>query len=207
MIGQRINSALAAAEMTQKELATHIGINNANTISYFCSGARKPNLDTLVEISKALKVSTDYLLGLDDCSSIDPDVQVTSKTTGLTAESIRMLKCMPGNDEDERLYLDDIDVINELFSSVEFWRVVSDIGAMKRALDGAAWWNGTPIKSANKNAVERWRDAKLSYLDVTESFAAMIDKLYHYHAVVDKLLQGFTIPVTENMVHKKGGVE
>lgn len=70
-IGNRINSALALREMKQKELANSLGVT-ANTISYFCSGSRSPNLIQIIQISKTLNVTTDYLLGLSDDPSPTP---------------------------------------------------------------------------------------------------------------------------------------
>ena len=70
-IGQRINAALAANKMLQKELAKILGVTD-NTISYFCSGARTPKIEQLVKIAKALNVTTDYLLGLTDDPSPKP---------------------------------------------------------------------------------------------------------------------------------------
>ena len=63
IIGQRINSALAAANKKQKELAAALGVTD-NTISYFVSGKRTPNTEQIIKIAEFLNVSADYLLNI-----------------------------------------------------------------------------------------------------------------------------------------------
>ncbi|MBQ7547912.1 MAG: helix-turn-helix transcriptional regulator [Clostridia bacterium] len=89
-IGQRINAALAAAGMKQKELASIIGVHD-NAISYFTSGARTPNLTQVIGISHALHVSTDYLLGLTDIMTPETTVQAIADYTGLEENAISAL--------------------------------------------------------------------------------------------------------------------
>ena len=70
MVGMRINSALARSGMLQKDLAKILGVTD-NTISYYCNGARSPQLEQLPTIAKALNTTVDYLLGV----TADPDIQ------------------------------------------------------------------------------------------------------------------------------------
>ena len=86
-IGQRINAALAANKMKQKELAKTLGVTD-NTISYFCGGTRTPKIEQLVQISKALGVTTDYLLCLTDDPSPNP---CAVDELGLSAEAIQKI--------------------------------------------------------------------------------------------------------------------
>lgn len=70
MVGMRINSGLARAGMLQKDLAKVLGVTD-NTISYYCKGARSPQLEQLPTIAKALNTTVDYLLGV----TADPDIK------------------------------------------------------------------------------------------------------------------------------------
>lgn len=90
-IGQQLNNALAKKDVKQKDLAKILGVSD-NTISYFCSGARVPNTEQLIKISKALDVSTDYLLGLTPNTTTDPDLKFVCDYTGLSENTILMLK-------------------------------------------------------------------------------------------------------------------
>ena len=65
IIGNRLCIILEINNVKQKELAKVLGVKD-NIISYFCSGARKPNLEQIIEIAKYFNVSADYLLGLSN---------------------------------------------------------------------------------------------------------------------------------------------
>jgi len=90
LIGTRINSALAAKSITQKELAEKTNIL-PGTISYFCAGSRVPNAEQLISIAKALSVSSDYLYGLTDSMSTNHEIKSIVEYTGLTDDAIQVL--------------------------------------------------------------------------------------------------------------------
>lgn len=54
-----------ASGMTQKEFAQKCGVIE-RTVSYWETGKRECDLNTLIKISKTLDVSVDYLLGISD---------------------------------------------------------------------------------------------------------------------------------------------
>ena len=90
VIGSRINSALAYSNKKQKDLAAHLGVPD-NTISYFCSGKRVPNAEQIIKISKFLKVSSDYLLGLNENPTTDKDITFICDKTGLDEKAVKKL--------------------------------------------------------------------------------------------------------------------
>lgn len=90
VIGGQINSALAFSNKKQKELAAHLGVPD-NTISYFCSGKRVPNAEQIIEISKFLGVSADFLLGLTGNPTTDTDLKAVCDYTGLSDKAINKL--------------------------------------------------------------------------------------------------------------------
>ena len=63
--GQRLKAALSSRHMMQKELAEKIGVNEM-AISRYVHGGRMVSVSILIDICKALNVSTDYLLGLSE---------------------------------------------------------------------------------------------------------------------------------------------
>ena len=89
-IGQRINELLAQNKTMQKELADHLGIQH-NTISYYLKGERVPDYPKLVAIAEYFNVSTDYLLGRTDTKTVDKDIQMICKYTGLSEEAVKRL--------------------------------------------------------------------------------------------------------------------
>lgn len=56
------------------------------------NGTRQPKAQTIVRISKAFNISTDYLLGVTDIkTSANDDINIAAKTTGLSTDIIKML--------------------------------------------------------------------------------------------------------------------
>lgn len=117
MLGNRINTALAMRDKKQKELAHAIQVTD-NTISYFCSGKRTPNLQQIIAIAKELDVSTDYLLGLSGTPSIDEDIQVACKTVGLTETAINEIKASRGWG---------LDVLNCFLENSDFFSLLLEV--------------------------------------------------------------------------------
>lgn len=67
----------------QVQLAQKLGLTKS-VISAYETGLRLPSYDVLINIAKIFKVSTDYLLGMDNRQEID--------LSGLTPEEITALK-------------------------------------------------------------------------------------------------------------------
>lgn len=61
----RIKEIRKKRKLTQKQMAELLRTTERN-YQYYESGAREPNLETFVEISDILNVSTDYLIGRSD---------------------------------------------------------------------------------------------------------------------------------------------
>ena len=96
---QRLKKARAMENWKQKDLAYHSDLTRA-AISQFESGEREPTFKTLKKLSKALNVTSDYLLGLSNnpkptshsiplVSSIN---NLNSKDAYLVKSFIRILK-------------------------------------------------------------------------------------------------------------------
>lgn len=68
--------------LTQAQVAQKLGVTKS-VISAYETGLRLPSYDILINISRIFKVSTDYLLGLENIREID--------LSGLTEEEIQAL--------------------------------------------------------------------------------------------------------------------
>ena len=62
---ERFRDVLRDKNISQVDLAYKIGMSQS-VLSNYCTGKREPTLDVLFSICKALGVSADYLLGLED---------------------------------------------------------------------------------------------------------------------------------------------
>ena len=63
--GERLLLVLKEKEITQRELAEKININET-ALSRYVNGSRKPRMDILVNIARALNVSVEYLTGEEE---------------------------------------------------------------------------------------------------------------------------------------------
>ncbi len=128
-IKNRINTALAVRDKKQKELAAYLGVKD-NVVSYFVSGARVPNTEQIIKISKFLNVSTDYLLGQSDNLTTDPTVKAACDYTGLSENAVSLLHAMAENKEIdleyhwerglERPYYREIDILSILIEALNY---------------------------------------------------------------------------------------
>lgn len=63
-IGENLKALRKSKNVTQKEVAEHIGIKQ-NTYAQYETNARHPDLDMLVKLSAYFKTSVDKILGLE----------------------------------------------------------------------------------------------------------------------------------------------
>ena len=64
-LGNRIAEMLSKRGVSQKELASTIGVTEA-VISRYVSGERDPKPETIANIATALRTTSDYLLGIEN---------------------------------------------------------------------------------------------------------------------------------------------
>lgn len=67
---ENLRDALAMNEMTQQDLANHIGTSQ-QTVSRWLNGVNEPDLSTILEICLYLGETPNSLLGYDDISEQD----------------------------------------------------------------------------------------------------------------------------------------
>jgi transcriptional regulator with XRE-family HTH domain len=82
MIAERIKELRQERRLTQAELAKKIGLTRAGVNSWE-SSMSLPSIRYLVELAKFFHVSTDYMLGLSERTSID--------VVGLSEEDITLI--------------------------------------------------------------------------------------------------------------------
>lgn len=82
--------------------------SKSRTIKNWESGETIPDIDTIKKICKVLDCSSDYLLGLNDCTS--KDNQFIHDKTGLSEKAINRISTPKGN-----LFLDTLITSNEFY--------------------------------------------------------------------------------------------
>lgn len=67
----RVKELRGKANLTMEGLALELGVTKSRVNMWENKGT-VPRMDALVKLAKRFNVTTDYLLGNDDCDSIDP---------------------------------------------------------------------------------------------------------------------------------------
>lgn len=96
----RLRKLLADTKTTQPMLAEAIGVSR-QAIGQWKDGNTLPDVVALGRIAEYFNVSADYLLGLSDVKSIDPDKQINiaCEYTGLSEESVTILHDTAQNED------------------------------------------------------------------------------------------------------------
>lgn len=68
--GERLRELRKQKKLTQKQLATLIGVKNS-IISFYEVGDRIPSPEIIIKLATTLGVTSDYLLGIERAESID----------------------------------------------------------------------------------------------------------------------------------------
>lgn len=63
--GEKLKELRLEKGLSQRKLGEIIGVCN-QTVSFWETGSREPDLDALIKISNYFEVSVDYLLGRED---------------------------------------------------------------------------------------------------------------------------------------------
>lgn len=93
--------------LTQQQLADNLQITR-QSLSLYEKAERTINIELLAKIADFFNVSTDYLMGRTDVTSMNEDIQVACKVTGLSEKAINEIitfcSFTPEDDIIDRLY-------------------------------------------------------------------------------------------------------
>lgn len=88
---------------TQAQLSELIGVTR-QTVSQYVNGISEPGYDALVKIADYFDVSLDYLLGRSEVKTTDICIQTICEKTGLSEESIGLLRSFTRPTDDTFYY-------------------------------------------------------------------------------------------------------
>lgn len=86
--GERIKELRGS--LSQDKCAQELGISRG-ALSFYENGDRKPDAEILHKMCKYFSVSADYLLGLSNNKTTDPDIDNACKVTGLSEQAIEKM--------------------------------------------------------------------------------------------------------------------
>ena len=86
--GRKLKELRKQKNLTQKELASLIGVKNS-IISFYEVGERIPSPEILIKLASVLHVTSDYLLGIEKCDAVD--------VSGLDEEDKHLIRALVDN--------------------------------------------------------------------------------------------------------------
>ena len=191
MIGERIGKLITEKGITQQVLSDRIGVKR-ETVVQWLNGSRKIKAEHIIMLCKALDVSADYLLGLSEIESLDPDVKACYHYTGLSETALYTLH----NYESEISA-----TLSKLIEYHEFWHLLCDISNFDVVGDDLR----TTILQIEEpetadtlhTAISRYEDElksyRLSRYDVSESFSALIATIFQPNETIDRALEAVAV--------------
>lgn len=152
LFSRRLSALMAKTNVSQAALAQAVGVTR-QTISLYCLGEAKPDIDKFIKIANFFHISYEFLLGVSD-NADNLNVSI-GDMTGLNDMSIANLKLI----KDQDLYI----ISNELIGSDEFFQIVHE---------GANFCNEAIKEESDLNmaAASQYRMLKL--------FEKLLDNLY-----------------------------
>jgi len=78
MFGQRLKQLRKKRKLTMQEVADYVGVAKSTYAGYE-SGYRQPTIESIQTISRKLRTSADYLLGLSDYAELPVEINLNAK--------------------------------------------------------------------------------------------------------------------------------
>lgn len=93
ILAKRLIALREELGLSQEELAEKIGITR-QSLSLYEKSKRTINIDILLRISRVLKVSADYLLGVTNNKTTNNEIKAVCQYTGLSEKAVdQIIKC------------------------------------------------------------------------------------------------------------------
>ena len=101
-VNKRIEELRKERNLSQEQFAVKLGFDDAkrgrSTVNNWEQGAVQVKSDDLIRIGSAFGVSADWLLGLTEHPSVNENMQIAIKTTGLSEKAIQNLQELSEDD-------------------------------------------------------------------------------------------------------------
>ena len=141
----RVEAQLLKLNKTKGWLANQMNMS-IQSLSRMLGGNNKPRIDNIIELSKILNVSIDYLLGVSNEATIDLSIKDISKKTGLSVKSVEKLQYFNSKSQMQlkalNLILENSDYLLsslydylEIYPFGESWGDINEIGRMMSDYD------------------------------------------------------------------------
>lgn len=179
-----IKNLRTSRELTQTELGNILNCDRYR-VTDIERGKTQPNIQDIKKLSQHFNVSADYLLGLAEYPTIDTDIVMVEKYTGLSEQSIKKLHRMKGTDDITEVATvpikdkvtgepmfhcwitgEDIQNLNSLIENIDFYELMLMIKEFLRSELKIALYNQKLNTTNSETNQSLYRD---TYLELIES--------------------------------------
>lgn len=89
----RLRKLLEQKEISNKDFAISMGVS-PQMVSYWRTGTNTPDVEKICNIADYFNVSIDYLMGRAEVATMEADIQIACKVTGLNEEAIKHIETL-----------------------------------------------------------------------------------------------------------------
>ena len=204
---KRLQELRKGKGVSSETLASETGINKQSLIDYEKAGKNIDkdyntgridafagmSVNNLVILADYFDVSTDYLLGLTDKQTSDVDVLALLKETGLSQQAAtNLIQVMT---DDEMGFISST-ALSAIFDNRNgLYSLASGVYALMIECEQARDYIGSRDDSSEW-ATKAYQDGKaidkmeLAYFKAREEFRRILDKVFDYQSIIDKLQGG-----------------
>ena len=125
--GKIIKELREKAGESQEQLAVAIGAPKRGTIARWENGSRDLKREYIIALASHFNVSTDYLLGLSDVQSVNEDIKIACKVTGLSEKAIEHLSDMQYCDFNMPSSYTRVEIIEQIVLSGHFRKLLNTL--------------------------------------------------------------------------------
>ena len=125
--GKIIKELREKAGESQEQLAVAIEAPNRETIARWENGSRDLKREYIIALASHFNVSTDYLLGLSDVQSVNEDIKIACKVTGLSEKAIEHLSDMQYCDFNMPSSYTRVEIIEQIVLSGHFRKLLNTL--------------------------------------------------------------------------------
>lgn len=147
----RLKELREKKDVSQAILAKELGVSKS-TVSLWETGDTLPDAKAIFDLSTYYDVSTDYLLGKTNFSTADMSTKEICEQTGLSEESVKILK--------DPSIIFDCDIVLLLINNL----IAEWSSYQPYARFAARYWIQSEIGNRGKNIVEIYREQLASYV-------------------------------------------
>lgn len=90
IFADRLRELRESYNLTRQKVADDLGITRSS-LEFYEKGKRSPNIEMIAILSEYYQVSSDYLIGISDVSTLDKDYRFVCEYTGLSELTVKEL--------------------------------------------------------------------------------------------------------------------